>query len=374
METPASLDQGQPNDMIPPIAPPGEHGGPVAPLAAVLQVIPASDRPQIRQKILNCVFGQAYGDSLGLATEFMTREQVLQYYGEADITHDMIIVDNHRDTWAKGDWTDDTDMMICCMRDLVQNQGRIVPVTLAAKFHNWYWHGYSELGDHAGSGVGNMVRSSLREKCFLTNPIKAAKIAWKLTMKHGGGNGGVMRTSIIGCLPDLNLVIDNARIACRVTHYSPDAQVSSIFISVLIHLLMYTELSEEACIDASFEHAIKAITCKYIARRMRLVIYRVNIDDIFTQNPKLPKIRATYKTMYCAVWALRQISQHQQTFHQVIQNIIQRGGDADTNAAVAGAVCGVRFLQNIEEVKRPMPYAAFLETEVNAFLNAFIVG
>ena len=191
-----------------------------------------------------------------------------------------------------------------------------------------------------------------------------------LTHKTGAENGAVMRTSIIGCLPDLQRVIENARLACRVTHYSPDAQASCIFISVLVHLLIYTELSEEACIDASFEHAITTITCKYVARRMRRMVYRTNIDDIF--NPDVRNISMTYKTMYCGVWALRQISNHQQTFNQVIQSVIRRGGDADTNAAVAGAVCGVRFLQSIEAVMRPMPHAAFLEAEVNVFVNMFV--
>jgi ADP-ribosylglycohydrolase len=47
----------------------------------------------------------------------------------------------------------------------------------------------------------------------------------------------------------------------------------------------------------------------------------------------------TLKTLGAAFWALRQAP----TFAEGLHAVIMEGGDADTNAAVAGALLGARF-------------------------------
>ncbi len=70
--------------------------------------------------IVGAIYGNAIGDALGLATEFMTKEEVNKHYGEKKITYDAIVQDGHRRRWKKGDWTDDTDQMILIMQTIIE--------------------------------------------------------------------------------------------------------------------------------------------------------------------------------------------------------------------------------------------------------------
>lgn len=321
--------------------------------------------------IENCMFGQSYGDSIGLATEFMTSEQVQKTYENDKITHDKIIEDFHRTAWQKGDWTDDTDMTILCMRDLVENKGKICETTLAKKMYDWYWKGFPELGDKSGSGVGNMCRMVINDKNFLTNPVKSSKQIWKLSHKNGQANGGLMRTSVFGCLPDVQSVISESVKACRITHYSPESGVTTLFISLLIHFLIYTDKDVEECIRQSYDLSIKQFDCKYIKKRLYQYVYRTPTDEIIKHvYNRSKKIYSTYKTFICAIWAVRQVSEKKLTFNEMIQSLTRFGDDADTNACVAGAVCGTRFLDDdTKNELKNMIHIDFLKSETRSFVR-----
>ena len=60
-----------------------------------------------------CIYGQAIGDALGLGTEFMTDETIAWKYPHGLQHNKQIYQDKHRKRWEIGDWTDDTDMMLC---------------------------------------------------------------------------------------------------------------------------------------------------------------------------------------------------------------------------------------------------------------------
>lgn len=68
-----------------------------------------------KDKMLGCLYGQAIGDALGLGSEFMSENDVKKHYPNGLCRYDQIIQDEHRCRWAKGAWTDDTDMMLCIM-------------------------------------------------------------------------------------------------------------------------------------------------------------------------------------------------------------------------------------------------------------------
>lgn len=70
-----------------------------------------------------CLYGQAIGDALGLGTEFMIDEDIAWKYPHGLQHYKQIYQDRHRKRWKIGDWTDDTDMMLCIADAVIEDQG-----------------------------------------------------------------------------------------------------------------------------------------------------------------------------------------------------------------------------------------------------------
>lgn len=70
-----------------------------------------------------CLYGQAIGDALGLGTEFMTDEDIAWKYPHGLQHNKQIYQDRHRKRWEIGDWTDDTDMMLCIADAVIEDKG-----------------------------------------------------------------------------------------------------------------------------------------------------------------------------------------------------------------------------------------------------------
>ena len=92
----------------------------------------------IADNIKGVIFGQAIGDALGLGTEFLSKKEVQEHYPNGLTSYSQIIQDRHRSRWQKGDWTDDTDMMLCILRSIIENNGELAPLNVAQKFKEWF--------------------------------------------------------------------------------------------------------------------------------------------------------------------------------------------------------------------------------------------
>jgi len=76
------------------------------------------------------------------------------------------------------------------------------------------------------------------------------------------------------------------------------------------------------------------------------------------------------KCLGAGLWALRHSAKHSVDFETSIRAIVLQGGDADTNAAVAGALLGCYkgHSQLPQHWVSAMPYAPWLEAWVQKFL------
>ena len=97
----------------------------------------ARDIEEIKDRIAGCLWGQAIGDALGLGTEFMSRDEVLHNYPDGLLEYSQIVQDFHRERWNQGDWTDDTDMMLCIARAIIADKA-IKSKTVAHNFKEWF--------------------------------------------------------------------------------------------------------------------------------------------------------------------------------------------------------------------------------------------
>ena len=147
----------------------------------------------LKERFLGTIFGQAVGDALGLSTEFMSKQEVNLFYPNGIEDYSQIVQDDHRRRWQRGDWTDDTDMMLCILDSFVACQ-KVDILDIAKRFKEWMMNG--------GMGIGRHTYNVMALGDYTSNPQKAAEIIWKMGKKKAAANGAVMRTSVVGLMKD----------------------------------------------------------------------------------------------------------------------------------------------------------------------------
>lgn len=272
-------------------------------------------------KIKGTIYGQAIGDALGLGTEGMTDEDMAWKYPDGITHYGDIFQDRHRKRWKIGDWTDDTDMMLCIANAVVADKG--VNLThIAQNFKDW--------ASGEPMGIGENTFKVLAIGDYVEKPFDVSKKVWEMNRKQSAANGGLMRTSIVGLFPaEVELCAANI---CRLTHYDPRCVGSCVIISQLIHALVYQKTAP------TFGHIVE-IGRKY-DDRIEDFIYLAQNDDIKAlELQDEDSVGYTLRTLAAGLWAYW----HAKTFREGLLAVVRAGGDADTNAAVACAVLGAKF-------------------------------
>ena len=304
------------------------------------------DIGKIKDRIAGCMWGQTIGDALGLGTEFMSRDEVLHNYPEGLLNYSQI-------GEGFGRWTDDTDMMLCIARAIIADKD-VKPKTIVHNFKEWYKSSPVDIG------VTTAKILSLYE--YEDSPYEVARIMWERSGKNNAGNGGVMRTSVVGLWNEN--VAENAERICRLTHADPRCIGSCVIISELINSLVWQdkELSFEDLlqIGEKYDGRIKP----YLETARNGMLEDFELDDEQTMG-------YTLKTMGCAVWCLY----HVENFVEGLLKVVNAGGDADTNAAVACSVLGAKFGQKgipqycIQNLKRKDEYKEMIRQLTNILVR-----
>ncbi|CAB3981295.1 Hypothetical predicted protein [Paramuricea clavata] len=313
---------------------------------------PRCDDKKLVDQIKGVLYGNCIGDAIGLLTEFMDKNEAQKHYGgkrvmklfyRKDLEYNQKVADLHRCNWKEGDWTDDSDQMILILRTLVQNGGKFVEKDFAKKLRHWVRHGYEELGDTRGCGLGRTTASVLSHRDFLENPHKAAKDVWEGSGRYIAPNGGVMRTSVLGTMEfrDLDKVIENTRSACMVTHADPRCIASCVAVTIAIALMLQRKHNKgkhdiDAIMSTAHWYAEQELkeTPQY-KDELKHHMFAESLDKLELDSPQA--IGYTFKCMGAGFWAFRQ-----KDFREAIQAITMEAGDADTNCAVAGALLGCK--------------------------------
>ena len=315
------------------------------------------DIEEIRDRIAGCLWGQAIGDALGLGTEFMGRDEVSHNYPEGLLEYSQIVQDFHRERWNQGDWTDDTDMMLCIARAIIADKD-IKPKTVAHNFKKWF--------RGIPMGIGQLTYTVLGLYDYESDPEKAAEIVWdSMYGRNNAANGGVMRTSVVGLWNED--VAGNAERICKLTHADPRCIGSSVVISELINSLVWqdAELSFDELLQIGdrYDSRIRP----YLEAAKNGMLEDFELDDEQTMG-------YTLKTMGCAIWCLY----HASSFKEGLLKVVNAGGDADTNAAVTCAVLGAKYGKKgipeyyIQGLKRKDEYDGMIRQLTDILIEKFI--
>jgi ADP-ribosyl-[dinitrogen reductase] hydrolase len=221
--------------------------------------------------------------------------------------------------WDLGEYTDDTQMALLLADSLLQHQ-RVIPTDLARRFHNW---------KKTAKDVGILTRNVLHMSNYAENPELCAARYYEHNPNDSAGNGAVMRCAPVAlfCLESPQNLIEYSRSSARVTHYDPIAQSSCIVLNIWLSELI-TNQNRRGHLTAT--SMLDEVDCRPWQRLKR--IEEVSETDISSSG-------FSVHTLEAAAWSFLTTT----SFEDAVVRAANLGDDADTVAAVCGALAGCYY-------------------------------
>lgn len=236
-------------------------------------------KPSLAKKLQGSLIGFAIGDAMGATTEFCDKMQIQQLYGVVD--------DVLGGGWLQlkpGEVTDDTQMMLCVCRALRKEQSAVFQFKrlCANNFVRWYESKPKDVGGACARGI-----SYYKEHGEYIPVTKSAL-----------GNGALMRA-----VPCALMGLENFNVQQGMITHNNEMQSKAI--EAFSKLL-------NACLDGTYR----------VKRRPALMEPSGHVQNTFNN---------------AIHWG------SQRDFETAVKGAVNDGGDADTIAAITGAIAGARF-------------------------------
>lgn len=275
--------------------------------------------------VKGALYGQAVGDALGLAAEYKSKRDVerlypykIRSYGDMAARRSQ---DSHLAKFEPGEWTDDTEQMLIILELLLACEGRCPQDDLALRLRKWL--------QKEGRGSGSTFRGVVEPEQYLDAPVITARQFWLDSGKTRAPNGALMRTAACGFFKGEDL----PRRCAEVTHYDPRCVRSCEALTAIIRSHTISDGPEHDpawYVDTGWEGLNAQDLTLLTAER---------VEDLNLGPQSRDGYGYTVRTLGAALWAYR----HARSFAHGLYTIIDEGGDADTNAAVAGALMGAKW-------------------------------
>lgn len=274
-----------------------------------------ADRDLLRGRFRGVLLGLAVGEALGAPAGFCTALQIRERYGV--ITE---MLGGGRCNLTPGETSDTTDMTLCLAESLADT-GEFAAEDIMTRYLRWF--------DGCPCDVGLVVRTVLLSVRSGTHWDLASRRAYEILGASTGGNGSLMRCAPVGLRYWQNS--DERR---RVSHRE----------STLTH---FDRLAGWACVGfndllaAAIDGDLKASVVG-IARSLDEEDRRVSAalrEALEAEAEEIQSSVSVLDTLLAALWAVL----HTGTFEEALCFAVNLGGDADTTAAVTGALAGAVY-------------------------------
>ncbi|CAF1556254.1 unnamed protein product [Rotaria sp. Silwood1] len=323
-------------------------------------------------RLLGCAYGQALGDAYGLSTEFQKRCVVATIYPDVTqlIPFPNDVQTQHSARWIRGDWTDDTDQWLLLMDTLSEYDGDVK--TFARKLNMWIRHGFPELDDFGGLGLGVNVAKVVQTEGFYENPLEASRNAWESTERKAAPNGAVMRCSACAFVHYNNIekVKSTAIQMCQITHFDPRCVASCVAVCLAIaYIIQSPDVDLESLISRVQQETLTTLGDDLLPIYQEEFLWYTSrdrtLDDLRLDDEKV--IGYTFKCLAAGFYGLRST----RSFQETLSDLIRHGGDADTNGAVCGTMYGARhgYKALPYEWLRAMPYKKWFDNKILTLLK-----
>jgi ADP-ribosylglycohydrolase len=292
---------------------------------------------EIFEKAFACLAGLAIGDAMGMPTEFMTPSLISENYGW--VQEFVQPLDWHPHSRMKpGSITDDTGQALAIIHAYTE-KGTISPEDVARELVAWA-DGIPE--DELATFIGPSTGKAL-------NAIKAG-CSPKESGSSGKTNGGSMRVAPVGIVRygDQSQAVADAYTSCIPTHNTMVAASGAGAVAAAVAAAMTIDASLDSIIEAGKYGAREGSKNGNWAWGTRLD-KRIELADRLVQDADNEKNALELLYNYVGVDML--VAESVATAFGIVRlsdgdpmkacalgaNI---GGDSDTIAAIAGAICG----------------------------------
>ncbi len=365
--------------------------------------VPMSQR-RLKQKILfdkfkGIIWGCALGDALGLPFEGSAYERAQVSAGSVEFPCGGASGDRVRGI-TKGDWTDDTDHMVLLLDSAYFDENNVMRIDnklFASKLVLWRYNGFPELGDTTGMGLGSLTAKLTAHPKYTMNPQTTSIHVYeslggslkKCVLSAPAPNGALMRIAPLALSEDyLSEVTEHTLI----THYDSRCVVSCLLqCDIIRHILKNYNKSQpltntditKMAKDVSFllDKEFLVEFNKYINIALSAML-GAELDNATTLKTDLfeklcvgvydvsNKNGYTFVALAVMIWAVRAAIAGYR-YETVMKTIVAAGGDADTNAAIAGAVLGAYFGYSAlpQAWVNATPNQAWLDKKILNFLS-----
>lgn len=300
--------------------------------------MPAEPTNEDRAK--GVLLGLACGDALGRPVEFATPDRIQREHGR--VTE---MLGNGTYNQPAGTITDDTEMALCLTRSLLE-QGRFDGADIAERFVGWYESGPFD--------IGGMTRRALQRIRDGESWDSAGEREWEASAEgSNAGNGSVMR-----CAPLAVAYIDYPAAlvrtsvdSSRITHADPRCTMGCALLNLTIAAALQgadeplaasrSLLSEDLATSLHRTVGVVPDGASTVLEGGLPEALRAAVADVpdAIDPDRLSNSGYVVDTLQTALYDALTAD----TADDAIITAVNRGGDADTIGAVAGAVAGARF-------------------------------
>ena len=276
-----------------------------------------------QEKIKGAIFGFALGDALGVGAEFMTRNEIRNYYPGGLHRFEDIIRDAHRIQWLPGEWTNDTEIITPFLETILGCGGfDIHAIALSLK----------KLVSSDTFDGSPLLRTVCKAPDWEKHPIAAAHKVWQSGKFVEATNEATQRGIVTGITSRYVDLMEHTRRITLITNDDNRCVSTGMILARTAHSLLWDEKLPdfEDLVDIC-EH-IDPRTLQWLEKTRVCKIEDLELDDVDT-------LSYTRKAMCAGLWPLWHSSSATETF----DTVIAQGGDADSNAAIAGALAGLRY-------------------------------
>src|ERR1051326_2537635 len=300
--------------------------------------------PSEQIRSIGALVGAAIGDAAGTTNEFSNphapRYPTLMNGPQTDI------VGGGPFDVAAGQITDDTQMAVALARSVAANR-RFDPDAVRSEYVRWL--------RTPPFDVGGTTFRSLTQPVSGDDPLSGGRAVWESSGRSLASNGSLMRTWILGVAfcHDEEARREASLLDSAITHFDPACRLAcAIFNTAIAHAIV-GESPLDCAIAASEELNASAERLRVLHPDLSDVIDSRRSElsrDLSLAHNDDPELYGTETHLLglagyvrlafrLAFWHLL----HAKSYETSLVDVVNRGGDSDTNGCAVGALLGARF-------------------------------